>query len=303
MASDLIYIFLAFAGSISFGLTGVLLKIGMKDQRIFFALLIRSLGSVPFLIGISFIVYGWDAFSIFISMKLLILTLAAAGMLVMGDMLFMEILKTKPIGVITPLIAVNPLFTLLILLITGVVSITANIIILTSFIIIGVMLVTFDKPKMNNGTKSKMFDLKALVFGLSIALLFGTMTFIDAYILKEGSTNGISYTTSKFTFVGLYACILFILSSKRQSTSNTVNSRNKSSIKLMLLAGVVGWVIGSIMVFIALEEGPLPIIVPIIGINPLFAVVISLLLGMENLSSTKLVGIMSCIFCSVLLIL
>ena len=83
----------------------------------------------------------------------------------------------------------------------------------------------------------------------------------------------------------------------REDHKGHVKTRN-----YLLLAGFIGWFLGSVLVYTALNDGPIPIITPIIGLNPLFAVVISLTLGHEQMGKTKLFGVLLCVISSILLV-
>ena len=78
---------------------------------------------------------------------------------------------------------------------------------------------------------------------------------------------------------------------------------NRKSIIFMIIAGLTGWVMGSILVFTAFDLGDPMIINPIIGLNPLFAVIVSLTLKHERMNKIKALGIFLCILSSIMIVI
>ncbi|MCE7733806.1 MAG: EamA family transporter [Candidatus Heimdallarchaeota archaeon] len=298
--SPLTSIILAFTGSFLFGLTAVILKVGTQKQNLYVSLLVRAAASIPFLLVISIYTAGADFFAPFTEPSLFLLIVLSAIGLLLGDILLMHILKKKPVGMITPIIAINPIFTTVLLLTTGEESITFKTVIITIAIIIGVFLVTFNKL---NGDQSgnSLIDVEALFYGLLIAIVWGIMMFFDILILREDDIDGITFSTVKIIIVTVFSIILLIIFGMTNSFED-INLSNRKSVKYMLLAGIVGWVLGIILVYSAFDLGSAEIIIPIIGLNPLFAVMISIFFKFEGINKVKGLGIILCVVSSIILV-
>ena len=105
----------------------------------------------------------------------------------------------------------------------------------------------------------------------------------------------------KMVSLSFIVTLMLIFSKKLRELKTT--SANKSSTRYLLLAGFVGWVLGAILVYISFDLGSAVMINLIVGLNPIFAVTISLFLKMERFSRLKFIGMVLCIFSSILLIL
>lgn len=300
MLSPITSIILAFIGSFLFGLTAVILKVGTQKQNLYVSLLVRAAASIPFLLVISIYTAGVDFYSPFAEPSLLLLIMLSSTGLLLGDILLMHILKKKPVGIITPIIAINPIFTTILLLTTGEESISSKTIIITAVIIIGVFLVTFNRSNSDQSDNS-LIDGEALFYGLLIAIVWGIMMFFDILILREDNVDGITFSTVKIIIVSIFSIILLIIFGMKNSFED-INLSNRKSVKYMLLAGIVGWVVGIITVYSAFDLGSAEIIIPIVGLNPLFAVMISILFKFEGINKIKGLGIMLCVASSIILV-
>ncbi|MHA2029774.1 MAG: EamA family transporter [Candidatus Kariarchaeaceae archaeon] len=297
---EFVTVAIAVVGSLFFGLTAVILKIGTENQNVYYSLLIRAGASVPILFAINIYRDGIDFFEPFLENKVLILIILSSATLLLGDILLMYILKTKPVGVITPIIATNPFFATMLLLLFGEEGITMKIIILTLTIILGVFFVTYQKPN-NNRANGKIIDRDALVFGLLISFTWGIMLFLDIQILKDDKIDGFAFSGVKIIIVGLFSTILVIITTLKNDKAET-KLLNRRSVKYMLLAGITGWVLGVILVYSAFNIGPAAIINPIVGLNPLFAAIFSIMLRLEGINRVKSFGISLCVISSIMLV-
>lgn len=295
MPTDTLFITYGFFGSFSFGLTGVILKLGVKDQNIFYGILLRVLGSLPFLI-VANLLYSPSGFlEVFFDWEVFGLVFATATLLIAIDLLLMGILKKKPVGIIAPLVGVNPIFTTVLLLLTGTAVVTPLIIGLTLLIVVGVFLVTMERT----GDQKLTVDREAIGFGLVIALLMGVMLFLEIVVLGYEGVDGFSFSVVKIACLGGIGLVLYPINHTIKDTSYIAT---RSAVLYLTFAGFVGWALGSLLAYTAFDGGPAAILTPIIGLNPLFAVVISLVLRQENMNRTKLVGILLCVVCSILLV-
>jgi drug/metabolite transporter (DMT)-like permease len=291
---------MAFAGSMLFGLTAVVLKLGTKGQNVYYSLFMRASSAVPILLIINIYRGGVNFYDPFLENKILVLIVLSSIGLLLGDVLLMHILKTKPVGVITPIIATNPFFTTILLLLAGEGGVTAKIILLTLSIVLGVFLVTYNKSN-NTEFNDKIIDTEAMMYGLGISFTWGIMLFLDIQILQEEDIDGFTFSGIKVMIVGIVSILLVMITALRNNEFE-MKFVNKKSMKFMLLAGILGWVLGAILVYSAFDKGPAPIINPIVGLNPLFSTVFSIILMLEGINKTKSLGIALCVLSSILLI-
>ncbi|MDH5402602.1 MAG: EamA family transporter, partial [Candidatus Heimdallarchaeota archaeon] len=171
--------------------------------------------------------------------------------------------------------------------------------------IFGIFLVTFNKSD-NEKSILELIDFEVIFFGIFIAILWGIMQFLEIIILKTDGITGISYVSIKFTIVGsasLVGYIVILIKNKLNESSVKIKFTNKRSFKYLIFAGFIAWTVGSVLVYTAFEIGRPEILTPIIGINPIFAVLVSLSLGYEKMNATKGIGITLCVLCSLLLVL
>lgn len=299
--SSTVIIAMAFTGSFFFGLTAVILKIGVPNQDINFGLMIRALASIPVLIVLSIMIEGSNFYEVIFDSRIFWLLLLSALLLLTADLLLMHILKEKAVGQITPIAAINPIFATFLLIYFQYAEFSYDIIFWILLIIFGVFLVTFEKSDEMRTIKD-YFDLKALLFGLAIAMIWGAKTMVSIMILESDSITGLHYSTLEISILGIIMGIVFVIRN-RNITKVRNHFNNRKSILYMLLAGIVGWVFGAILVFSAFNEGDPLIINPIIGLNPLFSVIISLLLKHENMNKIKATGIFLCIFSSIMIVI
>ncbi len=272
----------------------------MEKPNIFQGMVIRGLASVPILILLSIYSKGSRFYEVYTHFDILYLVILASMILLLGDMLLLRILTKKPVGVITPIITINPIFTTILLLITDQAVVTTEIIVLTLLIVFGVFLVTF---KITNGKFSirSSFDIEALQYGIIIAILWGIMNYLDIIIVNKDDVDSVSYSTIKFFLVSIASLIALRFTSYIAINPDPIIVRSKS-FKFMMIAGFTGWVAGSLLVYTAYEQGDAAKVNPIIGLNPLFAIILSILLKHETITKVKFIGIMLCVTCSILLV-
>ncbi|MHA2203114.1 MAG: EamA family transporter [Candidatus Hodarchaeales archaeon] len=300
MADDILILVMAFGGSFCFGLTSVILKLGVENQNIFTALFIRIIGSAPFLLILNFLLFGLVFFTSFLPLDIISLVVLASMLMVAGDLILMFTLKSKPVGLVIPVAATNPLFTTLLLLITGEETVSLEILLLTFFIILGILLVTYEQPNADKNL-NQIFDLHAIAAGLIIAILWGLMIFIEISILKHENIIGISYSAMKIFSLSLIVSLALIFS---RNLGNLQSSfADTRSVSYLFFAGFVGWVLGATLVYTSFDLGSAVTINLIIGLNPIFAVIVSLVLKMESFSKLKFIGMALCIFSSILLVI
>ena len=290
-----IYYLSSFAGAFFLGLTAVLLKLADVDN-VFYGLIIRACASGPPVLILVLFLKDIISLNLFFNPIFIFELVLAAAFLICADMLIMTILKRKPVGMIAPLIAVFPLFTTILLIITKFARFSPIILFFTSLIIVGVAMVTYERSDPESSQIS--FDLEAIGFGLIIAMFLGLTNYMDIIIiLSFTSLNGLVYTSFKFMMVLCLSSILFVLIHDHNDWKRFQS--NQSSTLFLLAAGLSAWGFGSLLIYTAYDNSNPEIVNAIIGINPVFAVLISISLKMERLGILKVVGLLLCVVASI----
>lgn len=280
----------------------MLLKIGVSEINVVYGLIIRSFAAFPLLIILSLLFNPQSIWSNYFASPVFFLALGAGLLLICADYLVMFILKIKPVGIIAPLISTFPIFTTALLLIFGQAEGSFQILFFTGVVMIGVFLVTIKvsafttvSPEQNGlMARLKSFDYVALGFGITIALILGTGNFLDILALNREEITGVPFSAVKFSIVFIGSWLLFFaLGSNLKDFRSQLEL--KRATKYLLLAGLFAWFLGSITVYTAFDNGDPLLINPIIGANPLFTVVISKALGMEDLSKWNYLGAIICV--------
>lgn len=294
--SSALLIFFAFSGAFCLGFTAVLLARASVDN-VYYGLIIRALGSVPIVLVSTLLLQGADFLGALGDLRILAIISFGALMLVFADIFIMSILKRKPVGIIAPLIAIFPLFTTVLLIITGYAAFSPAILGYTLLIVIGVAVITYDNTTEANN--SVPFDLEAMGYGLLIAIFLGLTNYMDVVVLEDTTDlDGLSYTSLKFSLLLIISLVFFI--ALRHSWSDWKHfTRNTSSTKYLLLAGLTAWALGSLFIYTAYNNSDPRVVNAIIGINPVFGVIVSLLLGMEKLNAQKVIGLLFCVVASI----
>jgi drug/metabolite transporter (DMT)-like permease len=311
-----VIIVIAFAGSFFLGITPTILALGVSNQNVIYGLIARAFAAIPLVLLLSLVFDGKSYFYNYINVLLMILVILAVSTLIGADYLIMNILQRKPVGQVAPLIATFPLFTSMFLILSGIVQFSPIILIFTGLIVVGVGLITFqlaDVPKSNEAVSEvqvntiqtvivrphQMFDREVLLFGAGIAILLGLTNFLDVVVLRSYEhLNGINYTSMKFTSLILLSILLYIITGNKVSDFKIAFAKRRST-AFLLLAGICAWGFGSILVYTSYKLGNPAVVNAIIGVSPVFAVVSSYILRLENMNLQKIFGLLCCVVASI----
>lgn len=293
------YFLLSFVGAFFMGLTAVLLKYADIDN-VYYGLILRSLSSGVLLLLIMLILRGSMIFSPLADPLVFLLLVLTAIFQIVADALIMSILKRKPVGMIAPLMAIFPLFTSIGLILVGIIHFAPLILLYTLLIVIGVGFVTFSRSQKDPDLS--MFDREGLLYGVLIAFFLGLTNLTDIIILHHTVIDGLQYTALKFSMLAVLSTLGFVLSGQHWSDWQRFWS-NRSSTRYLVAAGLCAWLLGAASVYTAYTAINPGVVNAIIGINPVFAVLISLFLRIEELSVRKSLGLIFCVVASVGIIL
>lgn len=286
--------------SISWGLNSHILKFGLVKQDPIQAIVIRSIFAIPPLLLIVIIWKGIDGLSIYFQSDTLPYVIISSILVLLGDAMFITGLTRNKVNEILPISSIYPLFTTIVLIITGTEAVGFLIVLGTAIIILGIMIVT------SNGTFTS-FSKSALVFGTSAAFGWGTSVYFIKKILDVEGTDGLGLLGIRNSILGLEALIIYFIIKKRKSTSNqqeirTKEQRNKS-IKYLGISGILGDAFGASVFFVAVQRIGAAITTPISSTNPIIAAIIGYFAGIEDIKRAQFIGILLCVGGVIVLVL
>ncbi len=275
----------AFLAAISWGLNAHFIKLGMRSDNAYHALFIRAAFSVPILLAIVWIWKGWDGFAIYLETPTVYYIVASATLVIIGDVLLLYALSKYTINIVVPITSVYPLFTTIILIITGTETIGTGIIVGTLIIVSGIILVT-------SGDLSGTFSPKVILLGLGSALSWGSSVVLLRVITNLPGTDAFGITGVRMLLIGIVGLTIHYMSPdlKRSRAEKTTEQRKKSTF-YMMLSGVIGWVVGASLFTYSIQLIGAAIPTPISATNPVIASLIGLKLGLETLSRKQFIGI------------
>ncbi len=291
---------LALFASISWGFNSHILKFGLIKQDPIQAVVIRSIFAVPPLFLIVLIWKGADGLLIYFQSDALPYIIISSLLILFGDAMFITGLKRNKVNEILPVSSIYPLFTTIILIVTGTEDVGILTFIGTIIIVLGIMLVT------SNG-KFNSFSKGALVFGISAAFGWGTSVFFVKEVLDVEGTDGLGLLGIRNSILALEALVSYYIIKRRydhtkQQNVRTKEERNKS-IKYLGISGLLGDTIGASVFFVAVQRIGAAITTPISSTNPIIAAFIGFLSGIEDIKKAQFLGILSCVIGVIIIVL
>ncbi|MHA2031210.1 MAG: EamA family transporter, partial [Candidatus Kariarchaeaceae archaeon] len=211
---------LALFASVAWGLNSHVLKFGLVKQDPIQAIVIRSIFAIPPLLLIVLIWKGMDGLVIYFQSDTLPYVVISSILVLFGDAMFITGLQRNKVNVILPISSIYPLFTTIILIITGTESVGIITVIGTLIIIFGIMLVT------SNGSLTS-FSKDAFIFGVSAAFGWGTSVFFIKKILDVDGTDGLGLLGIRNCILGLEALTLYYFLKQRHAHPDKQEPRTK----------------------------------------------------------------------------
>ncbi|MHA2168992.1 MAG: EamA family transporter [Candidatus Kariarchaeaceae archaeon] len=288
---------LALFASFAWGLNSHILKFGLVKQNPILAISIRSIFAFPPLILIVVIWKGIAGITVYFGSEIFPLVLLSSLLIVFGDGMFLTGLRKYPVNVMLPISSIYPLITTIILILTGTESVRGVILVGTVVIIIGVALVT-------SGGSSFVFSRDALIFGISAAIGWGSSVFFIRKILEFEDTNPLGLLGIRNCLLGLEGLFVYLV--VRNYTNKEIpmtKTEKRTSIKFLGLSGLLGDTIGASAFFLAVQRIGAAIPTPISSTNPIIAVIIGFLTGIELIEQKQLIGIMCCVLGTLIIVI
>ena len=292
--SSLIALFVAFL----WGINSHLVKKGMIGENAFSSLFFRSITAFPVLIVLGIYLIGINVFLSYFDLKNFPYVFASVILLVIGDSTYAYALKKYPVKVILPITSIYPLFTQIFLILTGQEYIGVSILIGTIIIVLGVFMVT-------RGENGNPIQKEVILFGLLPAIAWGTSVAFVSYILKSlPGAESISLTGIRILFIGMIGLGIFLLSKNSVKTYIERPRKEKlNSLFYLGLSGLIAWTFGASLFFFAVQNIGAAIPTPISSTNPIWAVLIGTIFGIEFITRKQMLGVFSCVIGTIIILL
>ncbi|MHA2253727.1 MAG: DMT family transporter [Candidatus Kariarchaeaceae archaeon] len=288
---------LALIAAICWGANSHIVKKGMIGQDPMIGMAIRSMATFPILTLIVLFWKGKSGILVYFESEILPIVIFTSVLIIIGDGLFMFALKNYPVNLMLPIASIYPLFTTIILLFTGTEEIGVFVVIGTVVIISGVVVVT-------KGDGSSPVSYQALSLGILASMCWGSSIFFVRKILEFDNTESMGLTGIRTLYMGIGAMIFYYLMPKNERDLEWATKEEKlRSIKYLALSGIIGWVLGASIFFLAIQNIGAAIPTPISSTNPIIASIIGYYLGIEVLSKRKFIGILLSVTGTILILL
>lgn len=310
MADDQILgISLALVAACAWGCSSILFKIGLGESKnvkeLLFSISIRGVIAVPIIAFLTFLLYGSNTLSLFMrlfSSDIILLLFFSSLAVTIGDVLFFASLQRIEVSKAQPVASVYPLFTAILLVITGVEVITIVILIGIFTLIVGIGLVS----QQNDKSPSEE-NIKDRRIGLILALLaaiFWSFGIITVRLLLEfDDVNVFTLATIRFGILTIITIIFWVLTivQKQHEEDFIFITTNRKEIAILGIGGILGWGLGAISFFSSIDLIGASRATPISSINPLIAVFLGILFLKEKLTSIQILGILLVFFGSLII--
>ncbi|MHA2074560.1 MAG: DMT family transporter, partial [Candidatus Hodarchaeales archaeon] len=292
MANEQIFgVILSLGAACAWGFSAVLFKIALSDHKLLrellFSIAIRGLIAVP-LIGLLTLIingiYTPSKFAVFFTPDLFPLIILSSIFVTVGDVLFFGSLQRIEVSKAQPVSSVYPLFTAILLILSGVENISIVVILGIVVLVLGIGLVT----RKENSETTQSSDLNDLRIGLTLSIaaaFFWSFGIISVrLILDFGDIDVFALATVRFGFLTIIVSVFWIIQTftTRKENGKPYITSTKKEVFFLGIGGVLAWGFGAISFFIAIELIGAARATPISSINPVIAILIGILVLKEK---------------------
>ena len=125
------------------------------------------------------------------------------------------------------------------------------------------------------------------------------------YVLTTSpGAESISLTGIRIFFIGVIGLTLFLLSNRNlKDYFDRPRQEKINSFVFLGLSGIIGWTIGASLFFFAVQNIGAGIPTPISSINPIMAVIIGSILGIEFITRKQSFGVLSCVLGTIVILI
>lgn len=291
---------LSLGAAVAWGFSAVLFKIGLSDHKslreLLFSIAIRGITAVPLIGLLTFFINGVDTpskFAVFFSPDLFPLVILSSIFVTVGDVLFFGSLQRIEVSKAQPVASVYPLFTAILLILSGVENISIVVTFGIVVLVLGIGLVT----RKQNSETTQSSDLNDLRIGLTLSIIaafFWSFGIISVRLILEFSDIDVfALATVRFGLLTIIVFVFWIIQTfaTRKEQRKPYITSTKKEIYVLGVGGILGWGIGAISFFTAMELIGASRATPISSINPLIAILLGILVLKEKLSPIQAIGI------------
>lgn len=298
---------LALIAAISWGTASAMYKFILKiDHSLLLTLTIRGLFAVPLVGMVTFLINGFKSVPLLFSSEILPLLLMSSVFVALGDFFYFGSLQRIEVSKAAPVSAVYPLFTSILLVISGLEEVSGTVIAGIIILIVGIGLVNQENNIQSEKITNQLQKKSRLGIGFAIlAAFFWSLAILTVrMILDNPNVDVFSLVTIRFGFLTLIIGLLWLLSltiSKYGGTQKEtpIISISRNQAIILGLGGIMSWGIGAIAFFTSIDIIGAVKATPISSINPLVSVGLGILILKEKLTSIQIFGIILVCFGSI----
>lgn len=302
-------ILLTFLAAFSWGIAAIFNKIILKPEHsLLLVISIRGIFTVPFLTIVTLLISGHESLTVLFYPEILLLVIISAIFVGVGDISFFGSLTRIDVSKTQPIAAIYPLFTAILLVISGIEEVAIYIIVATIILIVGIGLLA-QKANTSSTTLSYQIERDRRV-GVALAILaaiFWSMAIFSVrLILDHQEVQVFSLATIRFAILTLFFGSLWIINTLYRhqigiEDPSSIKIMDKKIITVIGLGGIVAWGVGGVSFFFAIEMIGAATATPISSINPLVSVIIGVLILKEKLTPKQAFGIILILLGSIII--
>ena len=294
-------IILTFLAAFAWGFAAALNKFILKPEHsLIVTMTIRGVFAVPFLAILTFFINRFESVEVLFYPKIfpiLILSILFVGI---GDLSFFGSLQRIDVSKTQPIAGIYPLFTAILLVLSGLEDVTIDVLIGTIVLVVGIGLLAQQTSSTSslNSTIQKEREIKVgFILAILAAIFWSLAIFTLKIILDHPEIDVFTMATIRFAILTFFFLILWISNTLyRQQTGvkdpSFISIMDKKILTGLGVGGIISWGIGGVSFFFAIEMIGAARATPISSINPLISVIIGVLFLKERLTPVQVFGIL-----------
>lgn len=295
----------ALVAAVCWGLGASLYKIVIKTEHsLFLTIAIRGSIAVPFIAIVTFFINGFVSIGILISPEVFPILIISSIFVSIGDLSFFGSLQRMEVSKAMPIASIYPLFTVILLIIFGLETISS--VVLTGIIILIVGLGFLAQQEKETATNSEVGEDIKIGLGLAvIAAVFWSLGIYTLRLLLDfPDVDVYSLATVRFGLLTLLFVMLWSTNSVYNYTQGKDDPASLTYITKKVgivfgIGGILSWGIGAISFFSSIELIGAARATPISSINPLISVIVGIFVLKEKLKPLQAIGILLIVFGSI----
>ncbi len=298
-------IMLTLLAAFAWGSAAALNKFILKPEHsLIVTMTIRGVFTVPFLVIITFFINRFESLEVLFYPEIFPILILSVLFVGIGDLSFFGSLQRIDVSKTQPIAAIYPLFTAVLLVLSGLEDVTIDVLLGTIVLIVGIGLLAqqTSSTSSSNPTRQKERDMKVgFILAILAAIFWSFAIFTIRIILDHPEIDVYSMVTIRFAILTLFFIILWIINTiNRQQAGKEdpsfISIMDRKILTGLGLGGIISWGIGGVSFFLAIEMIGAARATPISSINPLISVGIGILVLKERLTIIQAIGILLIFF-------